>query len=624
MENAVLPLLLLLGIHSASAMELDTKQGSAANVIPTLRNLSLHAIARACLMPVSLENINVVHDTLEKYEVAIAPEDFKDIATTYGFQLNKQALPICCMSELKTENRSFSPDGSYIALNTYTGQYIFDVKELKLYPLEKAQQFARFKFSPKGTYLYQWMAGDKEKYGVWDTKTKKLLKIFTSAEYREYGDPITTADETYLILETPQGTSTVYDFKTLCKVGEIPHSVLKKACVSPDCSRIAIPRITVIDDSKRTTTYVYQMPSGELLTVLEGGDAVAFSPNGKYIATESYTDRPTRRSCLRIYDNDGRHGYYPCIQQYEREKPSWPEQITFSKDSTKVMTVFFNSGGYSVWDIAQESMIFSQERDRYGKDEHLSQLLICDDMTKVVEVDNLYRAILMVKALDGKVLQQTPINKLQNFRCTPDGKHLLSCAWEGSTLYNLDNLNDYQVITSRYGDTQLSPNGAFCICEDELLFLGTSASLTRTFKDLLASLITGETLEGYFSHVEHATAKAIAIKKILHDNAITRPKSYGLNKRFVIDDGYTPTVYDTQSDHKMNFAWNIYEDVSKNNTMEEFLEKTWNDAENTCTICLEPNIDQITQCKHVFHKDCLKQWLTQHKSCPTCRYDLKK
>ncbi len=600
------------------SQQVDNKPASSNNEhVPSLKNLSLHALAEALFSPLSLENVQHFYQMLTDYNIHISPEDSKDIITTHASQFPNQTLPLCCLPELDNEEkRVFSPDGSYIAIRD---QYLFDVKEQQLYPLEKAARFGSFHFSPKGTYLYRWMAGDKDKFGIWDTKTKKLLKIFTPAEYRDLGTPLTTPDEHYLIFENPRGGTVMYDLKTFQKVGEMPASFLKEASISPDGLRIAIPITTTIDNLPRTTTHVYQIPSGNLITVLEGGSVVAFSPNGKYIATQAYSAEPTRHSCLRIYQADG---YYLGMQQCTRENRSWPVKITFSSDSSKVLTQYFHDGGYTIWDIAQGKMIFQQEKSGYGKENHLSQLLICDDMTKVVEVDNLYRATLTVKTLDGAVLQQMSIKKLQNFQPTHDGKRLLSCEWEGSTLYSLDNLNDRQVITSKYGNVSLSPNDMFAMGNNELLFIGLPRP--NTLQELLAIILKkGEsaTFQHYFPG--EAYAKALAIKKVLHDNAITKSRSYDLKKRFIIDDGYTPTVYDTQSNKKLNFAWNIYEKVSKDKSMEEFVEKTWNDAENTCTICLEPNIDQIVECNHVFHKKCLKQWLMTKKSCPICRHELK-
>ena len=48
--------------------------------------------------------------------------------------------------------------------------------------------------------------------------------------------------------------------------------------------------------------------------------------------------------------------------------------------------------------------------------------------------------------------------------------------------------------------------------------------------------------------------------------------------------------------------------------------------ENGCAICFSPFEDHDLvcesnnlSCKHVFHKDCLVQWLERHEDCPICR-----
>lgn len=45
-------------------------------------------------------------------------------------------------------------------------------------------------------------------------------------------------------------------------------------------------------------------------------------------------------------------------------------------------------------------------------------------------------------------------------------------------------------------------------------------------------------------------------------------------------------------------------------------------SNNTCSICLENNSDWIVDCKHHFHKKCLKKWFQLNKSCPYCRKSL--
>ncbi|CAD8128512.1 unnamed protein product [Paramecium sonneborni] len=42
---------------------------------------------------------------------------------------------------------------------------------------------------------------------------------------------------------------------------------------------------------------------------------------------------------------------------------------------------------------------------------------------------------------------------------------------------------------------------------------------------------------------------------------------------------------------------------------------------HNCTICLEDIIQNQTQlnCSHVFHEDCIQNWLTQNQKCPICK-----
>eukprot|EP00978_Attheya_sp_CCMP212_P019410 scaffold54386_cov46-Attheya_sp.AAC.6 len=58
-------------------------------------------------------------------------------------------------------------------------------------------------------------------------------------------------------------------------------------------------------------------------------------------------------------------------------------------------------------------------------------------------------------------------------------------------------------------------------------------------------------------------------------------------------------------------------------TSEEVLEQ----AGRTCIICRDimmcgKNCKQLPGCGHVFHKACLREWLVQQQSCPTCRADI--
>lgn len=45
-----------------------------------------------------------------------------------------------------------------------------------------------------------------------------------------------------------------------------------------------------------------------------------------------------------------------------------------------------------------------------------------------------------------------------------------------------------------------------------------------------------------------------------------------------------------------------------------------------CTICLEGYEDtekvRLSMCGHLFHMDCIDEWITKHASCPYCRHGL--
>jgi len=47
----------------------------------------------------------------------------------------------------------------------------------------------------------------------------------------------------------------------------------------------------------------------------------------------------------------------------------------------------------------------------------------------------------------------------------------------------------------------------------------------------------------------------------------------------------------------------------------------------TCSICLgdfkEEIVIKLPICNHLFHKECLREWLEGHKECPNCRADIK-
>ncbi|XP_072992468.1 E3 ubiquitin-protein ligase AIP2 [Typha latifolia] len=61
------------------------------------------------------------------------------------------------------------------------------------------------------------------------------------------------------------------------------------------------------------------------------------------------------------------------------------------------------------------------------------------------------------------------------------------------------------------------------------------------------------------------------------------------------------------------------------NVTEEVIAKLG--SETQCAVCRENLVvdDKMQElpCKHLFHPPCLKPWLDEHNSCPTCRYELR-
>lgn len=46
----------------------------------------------------------------------------------------------------------------------------------------------------------------------------------------------------------------------------------------------------------------------------------------------------------------------------------------------------------------------------------------------------------------------------------------------------------------------------------------------------------------------------------------------------------------------------------------------------SCTICLEESGNPVEiqlQCNHVFHQDCIEEWLNREKHCPVCKREIK-
>ena len=74
---------------------------------------------------------------------------------------------------------------------------------------------------------------------------------------------------------------------------------------------------------------------------------------------------------------------------------------------------------------------------------------------------------------------------------------------------------------------------------------------------------------------------------------------------------------------------NKFEDINSINNYfgNEFdLNVLFNESNKTCSICLDEmnQIDKLRKmrdCEHIFHKDCIDNWLLIKSNCPYCRKD---
>jgi hypothetical protein len=80
-------------------------------------------------------------------------------------------------------------------------------------------------------------------------------------------------------------------------------------------------------------------------------------------------------------------------------------------------------------------------------------------------------------------------------------------------------------------------------------------------------------------------------------------------------------IFNNQGDNTNSFENRNSVDINEF-AIDEVTEK----SENECSICINTyevgDVFITTKCKHMFHYECLQQWVSDHSECPNCRCDL--
>ena len=92
-------------------------------------------------------------------------------------------------------------------------------------------------------------------------------------------------------------------------------------------------------------------------------------------------------------------------------------------------------------------------------------------------------------------------------------------------------------------------------------------------------------------------------------------------------------LYDDVLERVMQESLETHNQLNRTDDFIEFTNINYSDIENkdkydnSCSICLVEFEDTsdigITNCEHIFHKDCITEWSRYKKDCPVCREELK-
>mmetsp|Transcript_20173 Transcript_20173/g.30333 ORF Transcript_20173/g.30333 Transcript_20173/m.30333 type:complete len:320 (+) Transcript_20173:1194-2153(+) len=150
---------------------------------------------------------------------------------------------------------------------------------------------------------------------------------------------------------------------------------------------------------------------------------------------------------------------------------------------------------------------------------------------------------------------------------------------------------------------------------------------------------TGTTLPSSTNNEQSPLEELLIIKRVIETEkgrgkTTSKTTSYGAGASFRTKHPKTdiyPSI-GTQpstngySSYRSSFVQSRFFTREPNKSMEDQNEDITNRSKRLCSICLEDfEVDQLIgwsrnpNCHHVFHKDCIIEWLSTHNDCPVCR-----
>eukprot|EP00980_Cylindrotheca_fusiformis_P008376 scaffold1772_cov80-Cylindrotheca_fusiformis.AAC.4 len=130
--------------------------------------------------------------------------------------------------------------------------------------------------------------------------------------------------------------------------------------------------------------------------------------------------------------------------------------------------------------------------------------------------------------------------------------------------------------------------------------------------------------------------KNLKFQRVLPDMSNTNPMSLREEDN---DDDSTTSTNDNNDDDDLDSSVIWLPQTEKEGTSKYSSElsslflgrSTWRTANEECAICLQgyeagqtigTSATSSTQYNHVFHQDCMEEWLKDHDNCPMCRVNL--